>query len=179
MIQQKSDYPEFDRAREIGTVTKQGVTMALNWLPLTEYSSKYQVSISTLRRRIKADEIKYQLRDGRYLIFDEPRAHRPSQAAHVVPSLSEKAAVEFQPAVKTFSNINMNMGEKVEMKSEAKSDEPILTAANRLLSELKKAYTQILQEKEEQILSLKSEVSDLKTLVRVLESENQRLSHRK
>ena len=156
--------------------------MALNWLPLTEYSSKYQVSISTLRRRIKADEIKYQLRDGRYLIFDEPRAHRPSQAAHVVPTLSEKAAVEFQPAVKTFSAMSMNMNvnsEKVETKSEAKSDEPILTAANRLLSELKKAYTQILQEKEEQILSLKSEVSDLKTLVRVLESENQRLSHRK
>jgi hypothetical protein len=139
--------------------------MSLNWLPLTEYSSKYQVSISTLRRRIKADEIKYQLRDGRYLIFDEPRAHRPSQV-NDVPSLSEKTAVELQPAVKTLS-------------SEAKSDEPILTAANRLLSELKKAYTHILQEKEEQILSLKSEVSDLKTLVRVLESENQRLSNRR
>ena len=54
-------------------------------------------------------------------------------------------------------------------------DEPILTAANKLLNELKKAYTQILQEKEEQILHLKEEVTDLKTLVRVLESENDRL----
>lgn len=54
-------------------------------------------------------------------------------------------------------------------------DEPILTAANKLLNELKKAYTQILQEKEEQIFQLKDEVSDLKTLVRVLESENDRL----
>lgn len=60
--------------------------------------------------------------------------------------------------------------------SSAKNDEPILTAANRLLTELKKAYTQILQEKEEQILHLKEEVTDLKTLVRVLEAENERLA---
>lgn len=57
----------------------------------------------------------------------------------------------------------------------AKNDEPIITAANRLLTELKRAYTQILQEKEEQILHLKEEVTDLKTLVRVLEAENERL----
>ena len=36
-------------------------------------------------------------------------------------------------------------------------------------------YIQILLEKEEQIFQLKDEVSDLKTLVRVLESENDRL----
>lgn len=50
-----------------------------------------------------------------------------------------------------------------------------MEVANKLLSELKRAYTQILAEKEEQMLLLKEEVSDLKTLVRVLESENDRL----
>ena len=44
-----------------------------------------------------------------------------------------------------------------------------------LLSEIKKAYVQILQEKEEQILILRSEVSDLKTLVSVLEEQNGQL----
>jgi hypothetical protein len=61
--------------------------MAFNWLPLTEYSTKYKVSISTLRRRIKADEIKYSFEDGKYLILDESLSahqgagstHRPSQ----------------------------------------------------------------------------------------------------
>jgi regulator of replication initiation timing len=33
----------------------------------------------------------------------------------------------------------------------------------------------VLQEKEEQLIQLKEEVSDLKTLVRVLEDENERL----
>jgi len=133
----------------------------MNWLPLTEYSSKYQVSISTLRRRIKADDIKFQFRDGRYLIFDQPQEHRPSPPA-IVPSLKKT----------TGENPVANKLEQTDFEGK---DEPILTAANRLLSELKKAYTQILQEKEEQILYLKEEVSDLKTLVRVLETENSRL----
>jgi hypothetical protein len=146
--------------------------MAGNWLPLTEYSSKHQVSISTLRRRIKADDIKYQFKDGRYLILDEqPSEHRPSLKAS--PS-QENPPVAPAP-VKTSSSSerleNLSLQEPVE--------EPILAAANRLLSELKKAYSQILQEKEEQILHLKEEVTDLKTLVRVLETENDRLARRK
>ncbi len=38
------------------------------WLTLQEYSNKYKVSISTLRRRIKAREIEYTFNNGRYLI---------------------------------------------------------------------------------------------------------------
>ncbi|MEZ0391172.1 MAG: hypothetical protein ACAH59_03080 [Pseudobdellovibrionaceae bacterium] len=146
--------------------------MAGNWLPLTEYSSKYQVSISTLRRRIKADDIKYQFKDGRYLILDQPQEHRPSLMT-MSPSLEKTPVVPPTP-VKSNSPTsleNLSLNEPVE--------EPILAAANRLLSELKKAYSQILQEKEEQILHLKDEVADLKTLVRVLETENERLARRK
>ncbi|PIS10577.1 MAG: hypothetical protein COT73_08585 [Bdellovibrio sp. CG10_big_fil_rev_8_21_14_0_10_47_8] len=141
--------------------------MAMNWLPLTEYSSKYKVSISTLRRRIKAEDIKFQFRDGRYLIFDQPdieQQHRPSQTMSPSP---KKPATPFSGMAVT------------EMTLQKPKDEPILTAANRLLTELKRAYAQILQEKEEQILNLKEEVSDLKTLVRVLEAENLKLSQRK
>ena len=123
---------------------------AESWLPLTEYSSKYRVSISTLRRRIKAEDIKFQFEEGRYLIFDQPQEHRPSQVAH------------------KDNHKNSNIAPS--LKANVTDEEPILTAANRLLTELKKAYTQILQEKEEQILHLKEEVSDLKTLVRVLET---------
>ncbi len=45
----------------------------------------------------------------------------------------------------------------------------------RILDEIKKAYTLILQEKDEQVRQLREEISDLKTLVRVLEGENERL----
>ena len=38
------------------------------WLRLQEYSNKYGVSISTLRRKIKCQEIEYTFKNGRYLL---------------------------------------------------------------------------------------------------------------
>lgn len=158
--------------------------MSMSWLPLTEYSSKYKVSISTLRRRIKADDITFSFEDGKYLISDEPLsthqgvgrthrssqvdAHRPSPENTLMSATEKPVEKTTEPVLASASLANVGNG-----------DEPILTAANRLLTELKKAYSLILQEKEEQILHLKEEVSDLKTLVRVLESENTRLQLRK
>jgi regulator of replication initiation timing len=43
------------------------------------------------------------------------------------------------------------------------------------LDELKRAYLDSLQSKEDQILQLKQQVSDLKTLVMILEKENSRI----
>lgn len=144
--------------------------MTEQWLPITEYSIKHKVSVSTLRRKIKANEIKFSFSEGKYLLLDEPMMthtnHRPSQNSdqglHQKPATT--AAAEPQAAVLQATTGNL--------------DGPILTAANKLLVELKRAYTQILQEKEEQILHLKEEAADLKTLVRVLESENERLNGR-
>lgn len=138
------------------------------WLPLTDYSSKYRVSVSTLRRRIKGEDIKFRFEDGKYFIFDEApvaqnqRLHRPS------PDRDEASLAMGQSPKSSEIESRLN---RPDLK-----DEPVLLAANKLLNELKKAYTQILQEKEEQLLQLKEEVSDLKTLVRVLESDNARLS---
>jgi len=134
-----------------------------SWLPLADYSMKYKVSISTLRRRIKTDDIPYKFDDGKYLILDDaPSAsvgnaqeHRPSPKRDVDPEVARIAA-------------NAEAA-KVE------SGESVITAANRLLADLKKAYTQILQEKELQIQRLNAEISDLNTLIKVLEAENHRL----
>ena len=41
------------------------------WLSLTEYSQKYGVSISTLRRRIRANAITVKLEEGKYFIADK------------------------------------------------------------------------------------------------------------
>ncbi len=42
-----------------------------HWLPLVEYSAKRGVSLSTLRRQIKARKLRYRLDEGKYFIFDE------------------------------------------------------------------------------------------------------------
>ncbi len=141
-----------------------------HWLALSDYSTKYRVSVSTLRRRIKAEDINFQLRDGKYFLIDEPMSthqkHRPSQESDV-----EMVGAHLDSSKLNSAKLEAARTDKLLLSKIAK-DEPILTAANKLLTELKKAYTQILYEKEDQILRLKEEVSDLKTLVKVLESEN-------
>jgi hypothetical protein len=142
-----------------------------SWLPLMDYSTKHRISVSTLRRRIKANDIRYRFEEGKYFIMDEPmgahqRVHRPSQDSEQVALVgAHQGMMKGQEMAQDLNDKNVKVNK----------EEPILTAANKLLNELKKAYTQILQEKEEQILHFKEEVSDLKTLVRVLESENDRL----
>ncbi|MBI2646650.1 MAG: hypothetical protein HYW85_06470 [Deltaproteobacteria bacterium] len=41
------------------------------WLPLLEYAVTKGMSLSTLRRRIKANKIQFQLREGKYFIYDD------------------------------------------------------------------------------------------------------------
>ena len=53
--------------------------------------------------------------------------------------------------------------------------ESSFNTSKTLLDELKKAYMQSLQSKEDQILQLKQQITDLKTLVMFLEKENSRL----
>ncbi len=49
-----------------------------NWIPLMDYAMKKGVSLSTLRRHIKANKIKYRVESGRYLLWDnEPGTSAP------------------------------------------------------------------------------------------------------
>lgn len=41
------------------------------WVPLLQYAVNKGMSMSTLRRRIKANQIPYQLREGRYYLLDD------------------------------------------------------------------------------------------------------------
>lgn len=128
--------------------------------------------MSTLRRRIKAEDIKFRFDDGKYLIIDKPmgahpRGHRPSLK-------SDKASVG---AHQSFSGIQ---DAKIEssLKSFTEQSANLVSlnlTTDKLMHELKRAYSQILQEKEEQIFRLREEITDLRTLVRILEVENERL----
>lgn len=136
-----------------------------NWLPLMEYSAKYRVSLSTLRRRIKSGELEHKLSDGKYLIKDAPAASpkvsSPSlQTSSKPETIAPPSSVRSQESGATVAGVDQDQ---------------FWRSTQSLLNEIKKAYSLILQEKEEQILQLKEEVADLKTLVRVLEDDNQRL----
>ena len=138
-----------------------------NWLSLTDYSHKYRVSISTLRRRIKTSEINFRKEHGKYLLKDEP---------NIDPAIDQDIRFGMGATSQTAEDHNDPMLERFrEEVASREGTEPVISTATKLLNELKRAYMNILQEKEEQIVLLKDEVSDLKTLVRVLEQDNERL----
>lgn len=140
------------------------VEMKESWLPLTDYSTKYKVSISTLRRRIKCDKINFRFEDGKYFIMDSPLGDHDIEAAGAMPLATATSA----PA-----------GNKIlEGVPAAVATHPkeLAQTVNHLMEELKKAYRLVLQEKEGQILQLREEITDLRTLTRVLESENERIN---
>lgn len=139
-----------------------------NWLTLVEYSNRHKVSISTLRRKIKSNDLTHQFIDGKYYLLDNslPTQRQASGPETIVPPTSsapqdqEPQAPQQEPSPSTPQPPQTHVCE----------------TAETLLGELKRAYSMILQEKEELILQLREEVSDLQTLVRVLENEVQRLN---
>jgi hypothetical protein len=136
-----------------------------SWLPLLNYSSKYNISLSTLRRRIKAKTIEFRLDQGKYLILDEgpqmPLTPPDEPLRKKEPSQSPVNQEVAQDVNKNLSHSNF-------------VEASVLTSANRLVEEIKSAYAKILQEKEEQISLLKEEIGDLRMLVRILEDANQK-----
>lgn len=50
------------------------------WLPLMEYAVRKNLSLSTLRRYIKAGKVTFRLESGRYLIFDRETSGNGSVA---------------------------------------------------------------------------------------------------
>lgn len=141
----------------------------MNWIPLVDYSNKYKVSISTLRRRIKLENIPFKLDGGKYFILDDHSAHRSEPKSKVQIDLFEN-----RPPTKK-AEPRMVTQNKPEAPPEPLQNEFFLAATGRMLDEIKKAYTLILQEKDEQVKILREEVADLKTLVRVLEDQVNRL----
>ena len=113
-----------------------------DWLSLSEYSSEYGMSISTLRRRIKTNKVQFKQIHGKYYL--------PKQAS--TPQLPAFAPVPANPA----------------HPEKPGRDETI----SFLLDELKKAYAKNLKDKEDQIIQLKQQIADLKTLIRCLEWED-------
>lgn len=147
-----------------------------NWLPIAEYAGKYGVSISTLRRRIKSGQVQYSFKEGRYLLQDTPA---PTKSVPEVQTKQASVVNSAPPTTKAASTPDAEAVNRLVEKAREEDASPVLATANRLLNEIKKAYALILQEKESQILHLREELADLKTLVRVLEAENERLNRQK
>ena len=157
------------------------------WLQLSEYSNKYRVSVSTLRRRIKAGDIQYQFEDGKYWLPDRAiekyARNRPTAASASIPQVTIPDPMP-EPVMEEVVLFNegpefpVSTETEIPLASDSSSfvtRDEVLEITNNMISELKSAYVLVLQEKEAQIMEAKKEIADLKTLCHTLESENEKI----
>jgi len=83
-----------------GTSTFNDKTLAAtDWIPLVEYAHKKDISLSTLRRHIKAGKIPYKVDQGRYLLFDDStNAQNASNASQRSNAQSPSIQTQLQQA---------------------------------------------------------------------------------
>lgn len=178
------------------------------WITLSDYSSKYRTSVSTLRRRIKKEEIQYVFENGKYYLPDlsphqiveakKSFSHAPPKTEDfsLGQSIREKGFLGFEESLDLDFDLELKKDKNFESEiaymnnqksppqfTRSQSSEESIQIQNilsplldQMNKELKKAYSATLQEKEEQIIILKEQVADLKTLINFLEAENKRLS---
>jgi hypothetical protein len=74
------------------------------WIDLAQFATKYGVSQSTLRRRIRANTINYRLERGKYFLDDSPNvlSEAPLFARNVNQPLTTAAS---QRALQSYPNI--------------------------------------------------------------------------
>lgn len=71
------------------------------WVPLMDYAVKKGVSISTLRRYIKLQKVKYRIDGGKYLLWDdeaEARFAYPPSSVPAASSLLQPSTAFFNPS---------------------------------------------------------------------------------
>lgn len=133
------------------------------WLPLTEYAVRSGISLSTIRRKIKTNSIPFRLDRGRYLIFFETGAlPTPRLVLKEEPKASPPPTVTVKAPVRAAS-------------SPEEQEFPLFERTVRMISQ---AFEHTLKEKDERIAlmekryrELEERLSELRTLVRVLEEK--------
>lgn len=107
------------------------------WLPLTDYATKYKVSVSTLRRRIKAEDIKYLFQDGKYFIYENLGPTSSTNSKVNSPSQSYLNSESAPPELSPLTSLEL----AVEGSTEDKLESSIKNEDSNFLENLRKTAT--------------------------------------
>lgn len=82
-----------------------------DWIPLMDYAIRRGVSLSTLRRHIKANKIQYRVENGKYLLLDRPDEaavnESGQQEAAALQAKLQKVETDLQKAQEEIAELKM------------------------------------------------------------------------
>lgn len=112
----------------------------MKWLSMIDFSLRHRVSLSTLRRRIKANAIEYKMENGRYFLKDDGIAVPPNSNGSTDGNSSESPefanrdmAYFIQELKKAYGSI---LSEKEEIIMQLRKEIEDLRRINLLLEKL-------------------------------------------
>ena len=165
-----------------------------SWLALNEYSAKYRVSISTLRRRIKAGQIHVHSEQGKYFLNDQAieeilKDPPPAPPPPISKDLPASAASTLVKPPLPSSALAKNPLPPVESPPLAEPPSPALNSpdfssngaldSQKTLSgqflEAQKELCRQLDQKDQKISRLQEQLADFQTWAALLEKENKEL----
>lgn len=130
------------------------------WIDITEYATKYGVSASTLRRRIRGNSINYKMEKGKYLLMDT------AQALSSAPLFSRIRPGQIRQSIAPANQVPIHRAHLADV------HDPVadMMASGQVSSNAVSAseYNRVVMENRK----LKSQIEELETLVKVLEAEN-------
>jgi hypothetical protein len=130
------------------------------WIPLMDYAMKKGVSLSTLRRHIKANKIQYRVENGRYLLFVEENGNiasaKPASAAAPAPKAASAPRVSAP-----------SQGSSAQVSTQAQASAPSSASVNNVtppkMSDGSDDY--LLSQLQAKLKKAQEEIAELKTLI--------------
>ncbi|MCX6111857.1 MAG: hypothetical protein NTY22_01015 [Proteobacteria bacterium] len=116
-----------------------------NWLPITKYSLKNGISISTIRRKIKNKTLEHKIENGKYFIMDDD------------------ADYEIEESGVAGKKSSMNIDDVIDFAQRS------IDTADALNRELLEEKEKVIKIQDGLIIQLKDQINELKMLVGVLE----------
>jgi hypothetical protein len=145
------------------------------WLTINEYSLKYKVSISTLRRKIKAGKLEFRYENGRYLILCENSGSNQKNTSYqvtrsIAPPHKSSGHLEAKER-QEFNNSNEQTLNEAPFIYNVVKESDVINSFKTILESWKWDHEKQLKEKDKKISELAKQVVDLKTLVNILEAD--------
>lgn len=125
-----------------------------NWLPITEYSLRKGISVSTIRRKIKSKSIKHKIENGKYFIMDDNSEDHINESSFCISTLNTGTSDKT-----CFTNVE-------DLINFAQHSIDAVTELNRGIIDEKDKRIKV---QENTINHLREQISELKMLVEVLE----------
>ena len=155
----------------------------VGWIDISEYASKYGVSESTLRRRIRSKTIEHKMERGKYMLQDSSALLEaaPLYARGVIPNAVPKARPAERAAKPAPAAPSPQAPEPTKVSQTVKT----VKAVERTIEKAQHALEEFLRDEEPALLRLrqhhdsvvaenrrlKEHISELETLVKALEAQ--------